>query len=107
MCCFQVHDVPELYRKKPLTTKLGASIGEVLRVDKQLLHGRGYYVHLRVWLDTRKSLVRFVSFQPNRKAQVIMGVKYKKIPHFCVVCGFLVTRRSVAPGSILRGRRGK
>ncbi|KAK1695441.1 hypothetical protein QYE76_012138 [Lolium multiflorum] len=86
----RVHDVPELYRKKLLITKLCASIGEVLMVD---MNSSGYeggdYVRIRVWLDTRKSLTRFVSLKPEGEAQVIMRVKYEKIPRFCYVCGLM------------------
>ncbi|KAM0877110.1 hypothetical protein ACQ4PT_035719 [Festuca glaucescens] len=86
----RIHDVPELYRKKPLITKLGASIGEVLTVD---MNSSGFeggdYVRLRVWLDTWKSLTRFVSFKLEGEEQVIMRVKYEKIPRFCAVCGHM------------------
>ncbi|XP_071679856.1 uncharacterized protein [Lolium perenne] len=65
----RVHDVTELYRKKSLITKLGASIGEVLMVDMNSSgYERGDYVRIRVWLDTRKSLTHFVSFKPKGEA---------------------------------------
>jgi hypothetical protein len=49
----------------------------------------GDHVRARVWLDVRKCLTRFVSFKPEVGAQVIMRVKYEKIPRFCAICGLL------------------
>ncbi|KAM0864824.1 hypothetical protein ACQ4PT_043653 [Festuca glaucescens] len=86
----QIHDIPELYRKKKLIHGLAENIGEVVAVD---MNGMGLesgdFVRARVWLDVRKCLTRFVSFKPEGGTQVIMRVKYEKIPCFCAVCGFL------------------
>jgi hypothetical protein len=87
----QIYDVPELYRrKKKLMWDVAGSIGEVEAVDMNggSLDG-GDHVRVRVWLDVRKCLTRFVSFKPEVGAQVIMRVKYEKIPRFCAICGLL------------------
>jgi hypothetical protein len=81
----QIHDVPELFRKKHIITELAGSVGEVITVD---MHG-GDYVRVRVWLDVRKELTRFVTIQPEGHPPVVMRVKYEKIPRFCAACGFL------------------
>ena len=73
----QIHDVPELYRKKPLISGLATSIGDVISVDMNNLGSEcGDFVRARVWLDVRKSLTRFVSLKPEGGEQVIMRVKY-------------------------------
>ncbi|KAM0824219.1 hypothetical protein ACQ4PT_070349 [Festuca glaucescens] len=55
----QIHDVPELYRKRDLITGVATRIGEVIAVDMNNmgLEG-GDFVRVRVWLDVRKSLTR-------------------------------------------------
>ncbi|KAK1683603.1 hypothetical protein QYE76_044451 [Lolium multiflorum] len=86
----QIHDVPELYRKRGLITGLVASIGEVLMVDMNSTGSEGGdFVRARVWLDVRKCLTRFVSFKPEGGSPVIMRVKFEKIPRFCAICGLL------------------
>ncbi|KAK1697430.1 hypothetical protein QYE76_014127 [Lolium multiflorum] len=79
----QIHDVPELFRKKHIITELAGNVGEVITVD---MHG-GDYVRVPVWLDVRKELRRFVAITPEGELPVVMRVKYEKIPRFCVVCG--------------------
>ena len=86
----QIHDVPEMYRKKPLIQGVAGNIGEVIYVD---MNGAGTeagdYVRVRLWLDVRRPLTRFVSFKPEGAAHVIMRVKYEKVPRYCGVCGLL------------------
>ncbi|KAK1558107.1 hypothetical protein QYE76_018120 [Lolium multiflorum] len=85
-----IHDVPELYRKKQLISSLAERIGEVLLVDMNgVSFDGGDFVRVRVWLDVRKCLTRFVSFKPEGEKPVIMRVKYEKIPRYCAVCGLL------------------
>ncbi|KAM0887405.1 hypothetical protein ACQ4PT_029062 [Festuca glaucescens] len=86
----RIHDVPELYRKKQLIMGLAESIGEVVQVDMNASGlESGDFVRARVWLDVRRCLTCFVSFKPEGGVQVIMRVKYEKIPRFCGVCGLL------------------
>jgi hypothetical protein len=86
----RIHDVPELYRRRTLMAGVAESIGEVIQVD---MNGAGLdggdHVRVRVWLDVRKCLTRFVAFKPEGGTQVIMRVKYEKLPRFCAVCGLL------------------
>jgi hypothetical protein len=56
-------------------------VGEVLAVDMNNMGlDGGDFVRVRVWLDVRRSLARFVSFKLEEADQVIMRVKYEKIP---------------------------
>ncbi|KAK1650403.1 hypothetical protein QYE76_068208 [Lolium multiflorum] len=81
----QIHDVPELYRKKHIITDLVANVGEVITVD---MHG-GDFVRARVWLDVRNELRRFVAITPEGEKPVVMRVKYEKVPRYCAVCGHM------------------
>jgi hypothetical protein len=86
----QIHDIPEMYRKKPIITGLAANIGEVIKVDMNgVVPDVGEFVRVRVWLDVRKSLTRFVSIKPEGEPPVIMRVKYEKVPRYYAVCGFI------------------
>jgi hypothetical protein len=86
----QIHDVPELFRKKPIIAGLAGNIGEVILVDmNSSREDGGNYVRARLWLDVRKSLTRFVSIKPEGEAPVIMRVKYEKVPRYCSVCGLI------------------
>ncbi|KAK1662775.1 hypothetical protein QYE76_050934 [Lolium multiflorum] len=86
----RILEVPELYRKKNLISELAKTIGEVIQIDMNNTGSEGGdYVRARIWLDVRRSLTRFVSFKPEGGEQVIMKVKYEKIPLFCAVCGLL------------------
>jgi hypothetical protein len=83
----QIHDVPELYRRKQIMTELATNIGEVIMVDMKV--DGGDFVRARVWLDVRKELTRFVSIKPEGQSPVIMRVKYEKVPRYCAICGLL------------------
>jgi hypothetical protein len=86
----RILDVPELYRKRVLVTELAKDIGEVIAIDMNNNGSEeGDFVKARVWIDVRKCLTRFVSFKLEGGDQVIMKVKYEKIPLFCAICGFL------------------
>ncbi|KAK1697376.1 hypothetical protein QYE76_014073 [Lolium multiflorum] len=85
----QIHDVPELFRKKAIVAGLAASVGELISIDLANPTDGGNYVRARVWIDSRKCLTRFVTIRPEGEAPVIMQVKYEKVPRFCAMCGFL------------------
>jgi hypothetical protein len=83
----QIHDIPELYRRKPIITDLAANVGEVITVEMRVEVGD--FARARVWLDVRKELTRFVVIRPEGEDPVIMRVKYEKVPRFCSICGLL------------------
>jgi hypothetical protein len=58
-------------------TDLAAMIGEVITVDLKV--DGGDFVRVRVWLNVRKELTRFVSITPEGQSPVVMRVKYEKI----------------------------
>jgi hypothetical protein len=107
----RIYDVPELYRRKHMIMGLAESIGQVLAVD---MNGSSFeggdHVRIRVWLDVRKPLTRFVSFKPEGSAQVIMRVKYEKIARYCAICGLLGHEQEEcgsgehAPGEVKYGK---
>ncbi|KAK1619778.1 hypothetical protein QYE76_025295 [Lolium multiflorum] len=81
----QIHDIPELFRKRQIMEELAANIGEVISVEMS----GGVFVRARVWLDVRRELTRFVTIKPEGADVVVMRVKYEKIPRFCAICGHL------------------
>jgi hypothetical protein len=96
----QIHDIPELYRKKPLLSSAAANVGEVISVELKV--DEGDFVRARVWLDVRKELTCFVTIRPEGEAPMVMRVKYEKVPRFCAVCGPSdMYRRSVGLGYTL------
>jgi hypothetical protein len=79
-----------LYRKKSIITNLAESVGTVITVDMNSSRvDGGDFVRVRVWLDVRKELTRFVTIKPEGEPAVIMRVKYEKVPRYCAVCGLL------------------
>jgi hypothetical protein len=96
-----------MYRKKQMITNLAVNIGEVIAVDMNISGGElGDFVRVRVWLDVRRSLTRFVSFKPEGDVPMIMRVKDEKIPRFCDVCGLLGHEKEECGwGSMTRARR--
>jgi hypothetical protein len=85
----QIHDIPEIDRKKPIITNLATNVGEVISVELNPKGDFGGYARVRFWLDVRKELTRFVTINPECLPTLVMRVKYEKVPRFCAVCGFL------------------
>jgi hypothetical protein len=84
----QIHKLPVGYRKDPLITNLTEKkIGKVIKVEKDI-PGVCNFVRVRVKIDVRKPLGRFVSLSRAGKREIYQ-VKYEKVPKFCGVCGML------------------
>jgi hypothetical protein len=58
---------------------------EEIQYDVQ---GAGNFVRVKVKLDVRKVLERFVSMIREGKREVFL-LKYEKMPRFCAACGFI------------------
>jgi hypothetical protein len=84
----QIHKLPVGYTKVPLITNLTKKkIGKVVMVEKDI-SGVCNFVTVRVKIDVRKPLGRFVSLSRAGKREIYQ-VKYEKMPKFCGVCGML------------------
>jgi hypothetical protein len=69
---------------------LARRVGKVKEVQMfPKLFYEGNYVRLRVMIDVRKPLMRFVSLAVEGEGRKRLAVKYEKIPFFCKRCGLL------------------
>jgi hypothetical protein len=84
----QIHKLPIGYRKEPLVRNLTEKkVGKVKKVELNV-HGVGNFVRVRVVLDVRKPLARFVSLSRAGEREIYQ-IKYEKMPRFCGACGFM------------------
>jgi hypothetical protein len=85
----QIHKLPIGYRKVALIKNLTEKkVGKVVGSVKTNVNGVGNIVRVRVKLDVRKPLARFVTV--SRAAQrEFYQVKYEKMPRFCGACGLV------------------
>jgi hypothetical protein len=84
----QIHKVPVGYRKESLIKNLTEKkLGKV--VETQLdVKGAGIFFRVRVRMDVRKSLARFVSMS-REGVREIYPIKFEKMPRFFGACGFI------------------
>ncbi|KAK1649225.1 hypothetical protein QYE76_067030 [Lolium multiflorum] len=84
----QIHKLLVGYRNEVLIKNLTEKkVGKVISVETNV-NGAGNFVRVRVKLDVRKPLARFVSISREAKREFYQ-VKFEKIPKFCGACGFL------------------
>ncbi|KAK1628838.1 hypothetical protein QYE76_003153 [Lolium multiflorum] len=85
----QIHKLPDNYLKEHVIRGMSRCVGEVLEVQIKLPAGFiGSFVRLKIKLDTRKKLSRFVSMTRDKKKEYFQ-VKYEKMPDFCAHCGMI------------------
>jgi hypothetical protein len=84
----QIHKLPPGYRKKTLITNLTEKkVGKVSEVEINI-EGVNNFVRVRVKLDVRKALARFVIVVRAGQRE-FYSIKFEKMPKFCGACGFL------------------
>jgi hypothetical protein len=84
----QIHKLPPGYRKKTLITNLTEKkVGKVSEVEINI-EGVNNFVRVRVKLDVRKALARFVTVVRAGQRE-FYSIKFEKMPKFCGACGFL------------------
>jgi hypothetical protein len=82
----QIHKLPVGYRNEPLIKNLTErKVGKAIKVATNV-HGAGNFVRVRVILDIRKPLARFVTVSRAGQREFYQ-VKYEKIPKFCGAYG--------------------
>jgi hypothetical protein len=62
-------------------------VGKVEEVQTDV-QGAGNFVRVKVKLDVRNVLERFVSMSREGKREVFL-LKYEKMPRFCATCGYI------------------
>jgi hypothetical protein len=83
----QIHKLPPGYRNKTLITNLTEKkVGSVIEVETDI-EGVNNFVRVRVKLDVRKPLARFVTIVRAGKRE-FYAIKFEKMPKFCGACGF-------------------
>jgi hypothetical protein len=76
------------YRSEALITNLmEKKVGQVEEIQTNV-QGAGNFVRVKVKLDVRKVLERFVSMVRDGKREIFI-LKYEKMPRFCAACGFI------------------
>jgi hypothetical protein len=84
----QIHKLPIGYRNEPLIKNFTErKVGKVSKVETHV-NGVGNFVRVRVVLDVRKVLARFVTVSRDGKREFYQ-VKYEKMPKFCGACGMI------------------
>jgi hypothetical protein len=84
----QIHKLPVGYRNDALIRNLTQKkIGKVISTELKI-QGQGNFVRVRVKLDVRKVLARFVTISREGQREFYQ-VMYEKFPKFCGACGFL------------------
>jgi hypothetical protein len=84
----QVHKLPDGYRKKSLITNLvEKKVGKVSEVETDLA-GVGNFVRVRVKIDVRNPLARFVTISRGGQRE-FYKIQFEKFPKFCGACGML------------------
>ncbi|KAK1660417.1 hypothetical protein QYE76_048576 [Lolium multiflorum] len=84
----QIQKLQVGYRNNPLITNLiERKVGKVVEIQTDV-QGAGNFVRVKVKLDVRKVLERFVSMSREGKREIFQ-LKYEKMPRFCGSCGFI------------------
>jgi hypothetical protein len=84
----QIHKLPIGYRNETLIKNLTEKkVGKVKKVEFDV-QGAGNFVQVRVVLDVRKVLARFVTVSHGGQREFYQ-IKYEKLPRFCGACGFM------------------
>lgn len=84
----QIHKLAVGYKNEALIKNLvEKKVGKVSKVETDV-NGAGNLVRVRVWIDVRKVLARFVTTSKAGQRE-FYGLKYEKFPKFCGACGFL------------------
>jgi hypothetical protein len=84
----QIHKLSVGYRNKTLITNLTEKkVGKVVEVQTDV-QGAGNFVRVRVRMDVRKVLARFVSMVRGGQREIYQ-VKFEKMPRFCGTCGLI------------------
>ncbi|CAN6249597.1 unnamed protein product [Urochloa humidicola] len=86
----QIHRIPPLFRTEAILQQLASKVGEVLKVEmKAVATSKGDFHRARVKLLADRPLARFVTLSPEGRDNIVLQVKYEKMPRFCSFCGWM------------------
>ena len=84
----QVHGLPTMCPIKEVGMSIGATLGEVEKVDA---NGKGFclgsFLHIRVLLDVSLPLCRGRKVRLGEYGLKWVDFRYKRLPIFCYLCG--------------------
>jgi hypothetical protein len=84
----QIHKLPDGYRGASLVKNLAErKIGSNAEVD-MVPHGLGDFIRVKVKLDLRKPLARFVTISRAGQRE-FFKIQFEKVPKFCGACGMV------------------
>uniref|UniRef100_K3ZD49 DUF4283 domain-containing protein n=1 Tax=Setaria italica TaxID=4555 RepID=K3ZD49_SETIT len=77
----QIHIIPHLYRTESILKQLASKIGGLLTVEmRAIATGGGDFHRARVNLEASRPLLRFVTLTLEGRDNILIQVKYEKIP---------------------------
>jgi hypothetical protein len=84
----QIHKLPDGYRSESLIKNLASKkLGTAVEVDSNS-HGLGNFIRVKVRLDLRKLVGRFVTISREGQRE-FFKVQYEKMPRFYGACGLV------------------
>lgn len=84
----RIYNVPLECMERNVTLELGGAIREVLAIDWRDCKGCWTkYMSVRIKLDTSRPLRRVIYVVNREGKEIICGIKYKRLPSFCYICG--------------------
>ena len=86
----QIHGLPTMCQTKTVGMSIGATLGEVEKVDA---NGSGFrlgsFLRIRVQLDITKPLCRGRKVRLGEHGMKWVEFKYERLPIFCYLCGMI------------------
>ena len=88
MFWIQIHGLPTMCQTKDIGTSIGATLGEVMKVDA---NGKGFclgnYLRVRISLDVSLPLCRGRKVRLGEYGLKWIEFRYERLPIFCYLCG--------------------
>jgi hypothetical protein len=98
----QIHKIPIGYRMKEATIRNLTKKKVRKVIETQLdVKGTGNFVQVKVKLDVRKPLARFVSISRGGEREVY-HLMFEKMPRFCGACGYIGHSQSVVQVNLMK-----
>jgi hypothetical protein len=83
----QLHLIPSLYRTETILKTLDRRIGEEIMVEMRVVPTESVdFFRVCVNLAADRPLVRFVTLTPEGRDNVMIQIKYEKMPRLCAHC---------------------
>lgn len=84
----RLYNLPFGYQSDERVKMIAKAIGDVMEIEEDFLDINPFR-RVWVWVDITKPLKRFQLIKLKNQNTVKITLKYKRLPHFCFLCGFL------------------